>query len=828
MGKCVNCSCTDFKPNPFKTQYCLECLHNHLQVANVALSAPDATSSSASSPSIKAGSPALPPKPSPISSAKPATPSPGLKPTTTAPPPNFAAPSRPAGPVRTSSATSMGPPLPPKPTKFASPTLSSTSSPAPTTTAPGFNKSASSSSLPRTTAQTQGRPGQTSAAPAVPSKPTPSSLSASQPVPRTPSPALTTQKSTKTGFFSKMKAALFDSNEEDDDDIPFEIGAPTAVRHETHIGIREDGNFETKNLPPDLKVLFDSLNTTLRNMGAKGITKEEAKYLLTQVLANDKNLTAKLGAVKITDAPAARPSRPAPIPTTTAAALAGVTKAPPVPPKPTTSSAANTTPSATPSNPRPINGAKPTPAPTTATTTTTKPVPATPNTAANNALTTNLQQQVSSLQQQVSSLQQQLRTQETKASRLEDDAKKSNTKVDDLNKKLADAEKAKMKLEVDLREQTLRVGVAQSSGGENATAIKKKFDAELKDMKTKFDSDSSAMERKHKDEMMALRTKLDAESAARNEAESAKDVLSQEIDTLRLSSVQSDKKDEALQEMQIRMRQTHDAEMSKTKARHQEELAKMTARADEEAQTAKASEARRRAAELELKEAIAKIDMVGQEAAQTADVRSLLEGEIKALKAKFDQDIADAESKAQRSAQDSRGGLEREITNEREARIEAERVAAEREARIQALEADLARERDAREAAQARLAEVGSAPAEEEESGPVVAVPPPMAPPPPPMMPKKTASAGITITKSATPREIPPPQQDNHSDLLKAIRSPDKVLKHVRKSQLIKEPVDFTDTDPTNIVGILAKALIQRRGEMQEDEDNEEEPEWDE
>eukprot|EP01113_Clastostelium_recurvatum_P016183 TRINITY_DN19202_c0_g1_i1.p2 TRINITY_DN19202_c0_g1~~TRINITY_DN19202_c0_g1_i1.p2 ORF type:complete len:144 (+),score=33.32 TRINITY_DN19202_c0_g1_i1:53-484(+) len=101
-------------------------------------------------------------------------------------------------------------------------------------------------------------------------------------------------------------------------------------------------------------------------------------------------------------------------------------------------------------------------------------------------------------------------------------------------------------------------------------------------MKTKFDSDSSAMERKHKDEMVALRTKLDAESAARNEAESAKDALSQELDTLRISNVQSDKKDEALQEMQARMRQTHEAEMSKTKARHQEELAKMTAGHQEE------------------------------------------------------------------------------------------------------------------------------------------------------------------------------------------------------------------------------------------------------
>lgn len=46
-----------------------------------------------------------------------------------------------------------------------------------------------------------------------------------------------------------------------------------------------------------------------------------------------------------------------------------------------------------------------------------------------------------------------------------------------------------------------------------------------------------------------------------------------------------------------------------------------------------------------------------------------------------------------------------------------------------------------------------------------------------------------------------------------------KVLKHVRESMMIKKPLDLSGTDSNNIAGILAKALMERRNNMQEEDD---------
>jgi len=59
------------------------------------------------------------------------------------------------------------------------------------------------------------------------------------------------------------------------------ISGPSSnsFQHKSHLGITEQG-FEVKNLPPEWKELFDGLDSTLKQMGLKGITKKEAEFLL--------------------------------------------------------------------------------------------------------------------------------------------------------------------------------------------------------------------------------------------------------------------------------------------------------------------------------------------------------------------------------------------------------------------------------------------------------------------------------------------------------------------------------------------------------------------
>jgi hypothetical protein len=41
---------------------------------------------------------------------------------------------------------------------------------------------------------------------------------------------------------------------------------------------------QTRNLPPELQMLFEELDGTLTGMGVQGITKDEAKYLLNTLI----------------------------------------------------------------------------------------------------------------------------------------------------------------------------------------------------------------------------------------------------------------------------------------------------------------------------------------------------------------------------------------------------------------------------------------------------------------------------------------------------------------------------------------------------------------
>jgi len=105
---------------------------------------------------------------------------------------------------------------------------------------------------------------------------------------------------------------------------------------------------------------------------------------------------------------------------------------------------------------------------------------------------------------------------------------------------------------------------------------------------------------------------------------------------------------------------------------------------------------------------------------------------------------------------------------------------------------------------------------------PAAPPPPPSAPPPPPPMP---AEGGVEKEKpfaARAPKKEVPAGGESRDALLDAIRKP-KQLNHVRESLIVPKDVDLSTTDPSNIVGILARALIDRRADIGEDEDNDEE-----
>jgi hypothetical protein len=58
------------------------------------------------------------------------------------------------------------------------------------------------------------------------------------------------------------------------------ISGPTGVKHVSHIGWDAQGGFEAKNLPPEWAKFFESLDQAMKKMGGKGLTKQEALYLL--------------------------------------------------------------------------------------------------------------------------------------------------------------------------------------------------------------------------------------------------------------------------------------------------------------------------------------------------------------------------------------------------------------------------------------------------------------------------------------------------------------------------------------------------------------------
>lgn len=113
-----------------------------------------------------------------------------------------------------------------------------------------------------------------------------------------------TATSNNGGIFRKMKnkaKTMLGGSEASNAPGSMVIGTPTFVRHETHVGFSSaTGAFEvcsthqqapllninkTRNLPPELQWLFEELDGTLKAMGVKGITKDEAKYLLNTLIA---------------------------------------------------------------------------------------------------------------------------------------------------------------------------------------------------------------------------------------------------------------------------------------------------------------------------------------------------------------------------------------------------------------------------------------------------------------------------------------------------------------------------------------------------------------
>jgi len=125
-------------------------------------------------------------------------------------------------------------------------------------------------------------------------------------------PAETPKKKEKKsgGFFSR----LFKKEEEDDEEANFTISAPTNFTHASHIGIGSNGSFDTQNIPPEWKKLFQ----------AAGIRKKD--------LNNPETCAALMEVMN--DAPPAPPAPPAPSAAPPAPPAPNAPPAPPPPPAP--------------------------------------------------------------------------------------------------------------------------------------------------------------------------------------------------------------------------------------------------------------------------------------------------------------------------------------------------------------------------------------------------------------------------------------------------------------------------------------------------------------
>lgn len=172
------------------------------------------------------------------------------------------------------------------------------------------------------------------AAPAVPASPTASPAAPAE------------KKKKKRGFFSFFRKDDDDEDEEEN----FQISDPTNYRHESHIGFdAETGGFDTKNIPPEWKKLFQAAG-----IRKKDLNNPETCAAVMQVIQSAPSATANVNAAP---APAAAPAPPPPPPPPPHAGGPAAPPAPPAPPAPTA-------PAAPPPPPAPVPGApRPPPAP---------------------------------------------------------------------------------------------------------------------------------------------------------------------------------------------------------------------------------------------------------------------------------------------------------------------------------------------------------------------------------------------------------------------------------------------------------------------------------
>jgi len=117
---------------------------------------------------------------------------------------------------------------------------------------------------------------------------------------------------------------------------------------------------------------------------------------------------------------------------------------------------------------------------------------------------------------------------------------------------------------------------------------------------------------------------------------------------------------------------------------------------------------------------------------------------------------------------------------------------------------------------QARLTQMGI-PALDSSTDSLFEPPPP--PPPPGMMPSnpKTERSKKKTAKSNKDRNTTSGNGDNHGALLQAIRAP-QALKHVDQEQ---KPLKSIDADDQNVLNLIAKALIERRNKIKDDQGEE-------
>eukprot|EP00026_Physarum_polycephalum_P008330 Phypoly_transcript_08412.p1 GENE.Phypoly_transcript_08412~~Phypoly_transcript_08412.p1 ORF type:complete len:350 (+),score=126.93 Phypoly_transcript_08412:220-1269(+) len=347
--------------------------------------------------------------------------------------------------------------------------------------------------------------------------------------------------------------------------------------------------------------------------------------------------------------------------------------------------------------------------------------------------------------------------------------------------------------------------------------MKESFEQELQESKTKAASELEALAKKGASELDAMMRKCSDEAALRAEADKKTKELKNE---LREINARFEHASKALaREEQLRTRMSVDI---KSTAANMEKVM-----STKEQQFSSELESLRKKVEEDTHKQLSLENDIAAKQLQLNELSAISAKQIQTLTQKLDEQAQAAKRLAQ------------EVEEHKRAQEDAARENAEQAARIHALTEEkslnlqtmkeLVKENDDLEAdvteLRARLERMGEeASAQVEDTTPAPApVPEPPMPPAAPIHATQStkmdtdfqtglAAAAGNLKKAPAPTPKP---KDARQEMLIAIQSQNITLKTVRKSMINNKP---GDNDSNSIVGILARALIQRRKDVEEDE----------